>query len=262
MGSIPYCLAAHLPWLICRNDKLLQTHTDTLVVADLTTTERAKISFRRGARPIWRDYLEVAVVALILAFILRAYVVQAFRIPTGSMENSLLPGDFVLVNKFIFHFKDPVRGDIIVFQYPLNPDRVFIKRCVAVGGQTVEIRNKVLRVDGKVLPNPPDAKHKDPKILPREFSTRDNFGPKQVPLDQFFVLGDSRDESQDSREWGFLERKYLIGKPIVVYWSWAPDPREPKLEPPYIFDFISLSVYNLVHLFERLRFDRLGMVVD
>ncbi|MCI0331498.1 MAG: signal peptidase I [candidate division Zixibacteria bacterium] len=242
--------------------KLLQGATDTLDVADLTTTERGKISFRRGTRPIWRDYLEVAVVALILAFILRAYVVQAFRIPTGSMENTLLPGDFVLTNKFIFHFKDPAPGDVVVFRYPLNPERVFIKRCVAVGGQTVEIRNKILRVDGKVVPNPSDAKHKDPKILPRDFSARDNFGPKQVPLDQFFVLGDNRDESQDSREWGFLERKYLIGKPIVVYWSWKPDPQEPRLEPPYVIEFISLTFYNLMHLFERLRFDRLGMVVD
>jgi signal peptidase I len=242
--------------------KLLQGLTDTLDVAELTTTDRAKISLRRRARPIWRDYLEVAVVALVLAFILRAYVVQAFRIPTGSMENTLLPGDFLLVNKFIFHFKDPKPGDVIVFQYPLNTDRVFVKRCVAVGGQTVEVRNKVLRVDGKVVPNPRDAKHKDPKILPREFSARDNFGPKQVPLDQFFVMGDNRDESQDSREWGFLERKYLVGKPIIVYWSWKPDPKEPKLEFPFIFDFISLFVYNLAHFFDRTRFDRLGMVVD
>ncbi len=240
----------------------MQGLTDTLDVADLTTTERAKISFRRKTHPIWRDYLEVAMVALVLAFILRAYVVQAFRIPTGSMENTLLPGDFLLVNKFIFHFKDPVPGDVIVFHYPLNTDRVFVKRCVAVGGQTVEIRNKVLRVDGKVVPNPQNAKHKDPKILPREFSARDNFGPKQVPLDQFFVLGDNRDESQDSREWGFLERKYLVGKPVIIYWSWTPDPQEPKLEFPYIFEFASLTVYNIAHFFDRMRFDRLGMVVD
>ena len=240
----------------------MQGVTDNLDVAELTTTDRAKISLRRRTRPIWRDYLEVAVVALVLAFILRAYVVQAFRIPTGSMENTLLPGDFVLVNKFIFHFKDPEAGDVIVFHYPLNPDRVFIKRCVAVGGQTVEIRNKILRVDGRVVSDPPDIKHSDTKILPRDFSARDNFGPKQVPLDQFFVLGDSRDESQDSREWVFLERKYLIGKPFILYWSWKPDPGEPKLEFPYIIDFISLSVYNLANFFDRLRFDRLGMVVN
>lgn len=240
----------------------MQVLTDTLDVADLTTTERAKISFRRKTHPIWRDYLEVAVVALVLAFVLRAFVVQAFRIPTGSMENTLLPGDFILVNKFIFHFKDPAPGDVIVFQYPLNPERVFIKRCVAVGGQTVEIRNKVLRVDGRVVPDPAEIKHSDSKILPREYSARDNFGPKQVPLDQFFVLGDNRDESQDSREWGFLERKFLIGKPIIVYWSWTPDTQEPKLEFPYLFDFISLTVYDLVHFFDRMRFDRLGMVVE
>ncbi len=242
--------------------KLLQGVTDTLDVAELTTTDRAKMSLRRKARPIWRDYLEVAVVALVLAFILRAYVVQAFRIPTGSMENTLLPGDFVLVNKFVFHFKDPEPGDVIVFHYPLNPDRVFIKRCVAGGGQTVEIRNKVLRVDGKVVPDPSDIKHTDSKILPREFSARDNFGPKQVPLDQFFVLGDNRDDSQDSREWGFLERKYLVGKPIIVYWSWKPDPEEQKLEFPYIIDFVGFSVYNLVHFFQRTRFARLGSVVN
>lgn len=263
MGTCPYRpeLWRSPAWRLGR--KLLQGLTDTLDVAEqLTTTDRAKISLRRSTRPIWRDYVEVAVVALVLAFILRAYVVQAFRIPTGSMENTLLPGDFVLVNKFVFHFKDPGAGDVIVFHYPLNPDRVFIKRCVAVGGQTVELRNKVLLVDGKAAADPSDTKHTDSKILPREFSARDNFGPKQVPLDQFFVLGDNRDESQDSREWGFLERKYLVGKPIIVYWSWTPDLQEPKLEFPYVFEFLSLTVYNLTHFFDRMRFDRLGMVVD
>jgi signal peptidase I len=241
----------------------LQNDTDILSVTEqLTKTDRAKISFRRRMRPIWRDYIEVGVVALVLAFVLRAYVVQAFRIPSGSMEGTLLPGDFILVNKFVFHFREPQVGDVIVFKYPLNPDRVFVKRCVAVGGQTVEIRNKVLRVDGKLVPDPSGAKHTDNQIIPREFSSRDNFGPKQVPPGQYFVLGDNRDQSQDSREWGFLEKKYLVGKPVFVYWSWVPDPAEPKLEFPYVFEFLSLTFYNIGHFFERCRFDRLGMVVE
>ncbi len=240
------------------------SHTsDILDVAEqLTKTAQERISFHRTTRPIWRDYLEVAIVALILAFVLRAYVIQAFRIPSGSMENSLVPGDFILVNKLVLHFKEPKPGEIIVFKYPLNPDRTFIKRCVATGGQTVEIRNKILRVDGKVVPDPGSAKHSDGHIIPRDFSTRDTFGPKQVPSGQYFVLGDNRDESRDSRQWGFLEKKYLVGKPIIVYWSWTPDPGEPKLEAPYIFDFISLVFYDVIHLFSRLRFDRLGMVVS
>jgi signal peptidase I len=111
-----------------------------------------------------REYFQVIVVSIVLALIVRTYIVQAFRIPSGSMEDTLLVGDFLLVSKFIYRFTDPKPGDVIVFKYPLDPRRDFIKRCVAVGGQTVQIKDKVLYVDGKTVANPLESKFVDPKV--------------------------------------------------------------------------------------------------
>jgi len=209
----------------------------------------------RSAR---REYIEAIVVALIIAVILRAFVVQAYHIPTESMENTLLVGDYLLVNKFSYHFDDPKPGDIIVFQYPLNPNKDFVKRCIAVEGQVVEMRDKVLYVDGKPEESASSMKYSDPKILPGSLSNRDNFGPLRVPPGQLFVLGDNRDNSRDSRVWGFLEKKFVKGKAVGIYWSWAPDPDAPKWESPYIWPLFSITFYNLAHFPSRIRWDRLG----
>ncbi len=209
---------------------------------------------KRKEKPSIKGYIEVIALAILIAFILRTFVVQAYKIPSSSMEDLLLGGDFILVNKIYYHYKEPQPGEIIVFKYPLNPSKDMVKRVVATEGQTVEIINKIVYIDGKIVPDPILAKHIDPRVLPQDYSTRDNFGPAQVPAGHLFVLGDNRDDSQDSRDWGFLDMNYIKGKAIIVYWSWAIDPHAPKFESPYIIPLFEIIFYNLGHLTERSAF--------
>ncbi len=200
----------------------------------------AKASARRAARTksTLREYVEAIILAVLLTVVIRGLIVQAFRIPTGSMENTLLVGDFLFVNKLVYGseidiglaghrivyyrfpaIRAPHRGDVIVFRYPDDPSRDFIKRCVAVEGQTVEIRNKVLFVDGKRQIEP-YVIHSDDRVLPREASARDNFGPVVIPKGHIFMMGDNRDNSHDSRFWGPLPLQLVKGKAMILYWSW------------------------------------------
>ena len=195
----------------------------------------------------FREYVEALLLAIVLTVVIRGLVVQAFRIPTGSMEETLLVGDFLFVNKMVYGseidigfggnrilyyrfpaIREPKPGDIIVFRYPDDPARDFIKRCVAVGGQVVELREKVLYVDGRPREEP-YAVHKDPRVLPRETDRRDNFGPYVVPQGHLFMMGDNRDNSHDSRFWGALPRNLVKGKAMFLYWSWDADRRLPRL---------------------------------
>ena len=211
-------------------------------------TSAAAARARARAKSTMREYLEAIVLAVILTIVIRGLVIQAFRIPTGSMEDTLLVGDFLFVNKMIYGseidigfggqrffyyrfpaIREPRPGDIIVFRYPEDPSRDFIKRCVAVAGQQVEIRDKVLYVDGKAR-DEPYAVHKDPRVLPREKRQRDNFGPIVVPRGALFMMGDNRDNSDDSRFWGPLPRDLVKGKAMFLYWSWDADRRLPRLD--------------------------------
>jgi len=223
-------------------------------------TEKFTVMKKR-VKSTLRSYLEVVIISLIIGLALRTFVVQAYKIPTHSMENALLAGDFVLVNKFIYNFTTPQPGDVVVFKYPLNPSKDFIKRCVAIEGQTVQIIDKALYVDGKRVGNQKWEKFLDPLVYPEEYSPRDNFGPLQVPFGQIFVLGDNRDNSKDSRYWGFLDLKYIKGKAFLTYWSWKPDPSSPELKFPYIFSALQVFFYHLVHLPDRVRWERIGGVV-
>jgi len=216
---------------------------------------------RKEQKPSIIGFIEVLFLALLIAFILRTFVVQAYKLPSSSMEDSLLSGDFVLVNKLHYRYKEPKPGEVIVFKYPLNPSKDMVKRVVALEGQTVEIRNKIVYVDGKMIPDPFLAKHSDSRILPEDYSTRDNFGPAQVPAGHLFVLGDNRDNSQDSREWGFLDRSFIKGKAMIIYWSWTEDPHAPKFRSPYITPLLEIIFYNLGHLGDRLRMGRVGTIV-
>ncbi len=178
-----------------------------------------------------REYAEAIIIALVLAFLIRTFVVQAFKIPSGSMEPTLEIGDHILVNKFIYGVKipftsirlfpleKPKRGDVVVFIYPLDPSKDFIKRVVAVEGDTVQIVNKKLLINGTEVPDP-YAVYKDDTIFPGEVQKRDNFGPVTVPKGCLFVLGDNRDRSLDSRFWGFVPIEDLRGKAFIIYWSW------------------------------------------
>ncbi len=216
---------------------------------------------RRRTKSKTKQYLWTIGIALVIAMILRTFVVQGYRIPSGSMESTLLKGDFVLVNKLAYRLGEPKPGDIIIFDYPLNPSKTFIKRIIAEQGETVEIVKKTLYIDGKMAIPPYPVKHTDPYIYPAEYSNRDNFGPFEVPPGHYFVMGDNRDNSRDSREWGFLERKHVKGKAILVYCSWAPDPLAPEFTNPYITSFFKVFFYNLAHFPWRVRWERIGITV-
>jgi signal peptidase I len=217
-----------------------------------------------------REYFESFCVAVILALFVRTFVVQAFKIPTGSMENNLLIGDHLLVNKFIFgptplaigRATLPVRpirrGDIVVFKYPEEPDRDFIKRVIGLPGETVELRNKKVFVNNQPLEEPyvhfltpPTSDYQEVT----SFDVRERFGPVTVPADKYFVMGDNRDNSQDSRYWGFLPRDYVKGKALVIYWSYESGRED------YVDEGLWASIKRLgsvvTHFFTKTRWERL-----
>jgi len=190
-------------------------------VADMTKKPKSKI----------QEYAEAIIIAILIAFFIRTFVVQAFKIPSGSMKPTLLIGDHILVSKFIYGVKipyfrktlipvrDPQRGEIIVFIYPEDRSKDFIKRVIGVGGDTIEIRNKKIFLNGM----PYEDKHGvyvDDFVIPGAIQPRDNFGPVTVPKGTVFAMGDNRDQSYDSRFWGFVDLKDVMGKAYIIYWSW------------------------------------------
>ena len=169
-------------------------------------------------KSVIREYAEAILIAIILALLIRTFVVQAFKIPSGSMIPTLLVGDHILVNKFIYLFRDPQRGDVIVFKYPWDESRDFIKRVVAIGGEEVAMKDRTVLINGRPLVEPYAV-----------YDTRPSggggyeYGPVVVPAGSYFVMGDNRDNSQDSRFWGFLKREKIRGKSFLIYWSWDSD---------------------------------------
>lgn len=188
-----------------------------------------------------RENIEAILIAILLALFIRTFVVQAFKIPSGSMKETLKIGDHILVNKFIYGvkipfidktiipIKNPKRGDIIVFKYPENPKLDFIKRVVGVAGDVIEVRNKKLFVNHKLVKNP-HAIHTDPYTIPAVYNKRDNYGPVTVPPHSLFVMGDNRDNSRDSRFWGFVDLSAVKGKAFLIYWSWNKDNSDSLLD--------------------------------
>ncbi|HEX5761325.1 MAG TPA: signal peptidase I [Thermoanaerobaculia bacterium] len=187
-------------------------------------------------KPFLREILEALLVAVLFATFARTYVVQAFKIPTGSMEENLLVGDHILVNKFIYGeartglerrllpLRPVRRGDVVVFKYPEDPARDFIKRCVGLPGDTVEIVDKQLYLNGRAVAEEGYTYHADERTFPRSpaleaWSVRDNFGPYVVPPAHYFCLGDNRDNSRDSRVWGPVPESHVKGRAFMVYWS-------------------------------------------
>ena len=190
----------------------------------------------RPTRPALLDYLEALLVAILLATFVRTYVVQAFKIPSGSMEQNLLIGDHILVNKFIYGsalgargsflpHRGVRRGDVVVFKFPGQPDRDFIKRCVALPGDHVELRDKILHINGTPVDESGYVFHTDQRtypsslFLPDDYRLRDNFGTYTVPAGHLFFLGDNRDNSNDSRFWGSVPVELIKGRALLVYWS-------------------------------------------
>jgi signal peptidase I len=218
---------------------------------------RKPVKKPKGPKPLWREYLEVVIISLTAAVLLRLLVVSAYRVDSTSMEDTLLEGDYIFVNKLAYSFGEPSTGDIVIFESTIDNNRDFIKRIAAVPGQTVEIIDKVLYIDNQLGQIFPNAKNSDSKIMPAQLSMRDNFGPVQVPEGQYFVLGDNRDISQDSRHWGFVPKESLKGKTIFIYWSWEPDEAAPEWSFPYIHNVFSFSWYFLTEFPSHTRWERL-----
>jgi len=178
-----------------------------------------------------KEYTKAIIIAIIIALFIRTFVVQAFKIPSGSMKNTLLIGDHILVSKFIYGIKipylrktmipisDPKRGDVVVFIYPMDRSKDFIKRTIAVEGDVIEIKNKKILVNGTPYDDGYGI-YTDNIIIPRSMQPRDNFGPVTVPKESIFVMGDNRDQSFDSRFWGFVKLEDVLGKAFIIYWSW------------------------------------------
>ena len=180
----------------------------------------------------FREYAETLIIAIILALFIRTFVVQAFKIPSGSMLQTLQIGDHILVNKFIYGvripFTDmtlipvqlPKRRDIIVFRFPEDESKDFIKRVVGIPGDIVEIKEKVLYINGQSQRDETYINTKDNEAIPHIVAARDNLGPITVPKDSYFVMGDNRDHSLDSRFWGFVHNTKIKGEAFIIYWSW------------------------------------------
>jgi len=184
-----------------------------------------------GQKSRLREYVEAFVIAIVLALFVRTFVVQAFKIPSGSMIPTLLIGDHILVNKFIYGVKVPFtdttlipvshphRDDVIVFKYPQDETKDFIKRVIGLPGDRVEVRHRQVYVNDQSLTEP-YAVHQEGVTPEMEMRPRDEFGPVTVPTDSYFVMGDNRDHSLDSRFWGFVKEDKIKGRAFLIYWSW------------------------------------------
>jgi signal peptidase I len=157
--------------------------------------------------------------------------------------------------------REPRPGDIVIFKYPRNPKVNYIKRCVAVEGQTVEIKDKVLYVDRKRIPDPSLGKHTNPQVRPKGRDSRDNFGPYEVPKGCLFMMGDNRDNSADSRYWGPLPRELVLGKAMIIHWSWAADPNAPRVTSEDLTSLPKNVFYNVIHFPKRVRWNRIGDII-
>ncbi len=215
-----------------------------------------------------RDYAKALIFALIIAFIIKSTIVEAYGIPSGSMEDTLLIGDLIVSNKIVYGaripiigyrlpaVRKPMPGDIITFKWPGDGITDYVKRCVAVEGQTVEVRDKVLYVDGVVFPDPEFSKHADQRILPSGKNPRDNFGPYVVPAGHVFAMGDNRDNSYDSRFWGPVPLELIEGKVEMIQWSIAPDEKAPQLDLADMGSIPRTVWHNVTHFLGRIRWSR------
>jgi signal peptidase I len=226
-------------------------------------------------KSLLREYLEALLIAVIFATFARTYIVQAFKIPSGSMEKNLLIGDHILVNKFIYGptfssleekllpVRPVQRGDIVVFKYPEEPERDFIKRCMGLPGDTLRLDGKDLYINGRYVDDSEYTWYSD-ELYPRDgfFASRrarDSFGPRTVAPDSYFCMGDNRDNSNDSRVWGEVPRSYVKGRAFMVYWSFESE-AEP-LEWPGIQGRLRQFGQVALNFFTRTRWDRTFRIV-
>ena len=229
----------------------------TVKSAEAETSIKQQPVILTEKKPWYREWSEALIVAVILALIIRTFLFQAFKIPSGSMLDTLLIGDHLLVNKFIYGTKfpfvdgryltirDPQRGDVIVFEFPQDEGksyfqrRDFIKRVIGVPGDIVEVKAKHVYINGEPFDVPQEV-HKDNEVIPAAASPRDFAGPVKVPEGSYFVMGDNRDYSFDSRFWGFVDRSKIKGLAVIKYFSWDHDA-------------------DLLH---KIRFKRIGRLIE
>lgn len=256
--------------------------------------EKAMRDTRPSQRPaagsaqdfIWEN-TKTVLIALLMAIVIKTSLVEAYKIPSASMEETLLVGDFLLANKFVYGARlpfvnwrlpaisDPEPGDVFIFIFPGSGDKPinYIKRCVAGPGQVVQVIDKVLYVDGKVFQDAGGIKYTNPFVKPnlrphprgedwRTGGQPDNFGPYTVPEKYYFAMGDNRDNSYDSRFWGPVPRENVLGKAMITHWSWRPDDSSPEVSVTDPLSVPRLFLYNAVHFVERVRWSRLFRSID
>jgi len=223
-----------------------------------------------------REWLESLVFSLIFVFFFTSFIAQATQVPTESMKPTILVGDHFFLDKFAFPANYPdfmsrvlpgrtiSRGDIVAFKSPENPKVPFIKRVIGLPGDTLEIRDKVVYVNGQRLEEP--YKYLlDPNVyergsgIPHDYLVRDNYGPIKIPFDSYFMMGDNRDNSNDSRYWGFVKSGYIIGKPLFIYWSYEADPYDPR--PKSVLDYAKEYGSVALNFFTRTRWSRTGKIL-
>lgn len=245
------------------------------------------------------EYVKSFIIALLLALLIKATVIEAYKIPTPSMESTLLAGDFIIGNKFIYGikipftdvrlpaFREPKRGDIIIFRPPHSPHENYVKRCVGLPGDTIQVVHKQLYINGQPYHDSAFIQHLDPLEIPsnrvlsdpytsarfrygvtsqrhRPFAPfRDNSNKIVIPEGKYFMMGDNRDNSLDSRMWGFVDRDQIMGKALIIHWSWdIHDQNAPDVQWSNPLTVIHNVGYNLIHFYERVNWDRLGSLPD
>lgn len=221
-----------------------------------------------------REYYEALLIAIIFVNFARIFVFQAFKIPSGSMEDNLKIGDHIIVNKFIYGpdgllgglapLRDVERGDIIVFRYPENPGIDYVKRVVALPGETVSIKDKKVSINGTELNEPyvlwaDESIYPPSEFLPEPQRSRDQLAPTTIPAGRYFVMGDNRDHSSDSRYWGTVPRSLIKGRAFMVYWSFDSAPAPPGSG---VRDRIRELGTVAIHFFTRTRWSRTFFIVD
>jgi signal peptidase I len=239
--------------------------------------KRQKKQTQEEEQSTLREYFLATVYCTIVALFVTTYVVHPMTVPTPSMEPTILVGDRLLIDKFTYRnaflpgfpltpAHDIRRGDVVVFKYPEQPEILYVKRAIGLPGETIEIRNKTVHINNQPIDEPYKV-HSDPRVNHRAAnphflsfdSQRDNFGPVLIPEDSYFMMGDNRDDSADSRYFGFLERQDIVGRPLIVFWSYEDD-SDAYLRTS-LPEMLKLYAERVVYFFSRTRWSRMGRFV-
>lgn len=228
------------------------------VVDAVLIAQRNKKNYALEKYNRWFVYVGYILIAELLvqtctSFIVVPYLVQTYKMPTISMEPTLLVGDRILINKHIYKTDEPKRGEVVVFRYPLSPEKAYVKRLIGEPGDTVEMVGRTVYINGK-----PIKEHYAQYVDPG--SINDHFGPYRVPSNQYFVMGDNRDNSQDSRYWSFVPRKNFLGKAIIIYWSF--ETSRDAYFPTDLSTGLRRSADAFFHFFTKTRWNRTFRIIE